>query len=338
MACDDFTHDNPFRALQSKNFPQKRRGVGQTVIRKTQKTTATSEEDESALFLNAVESLHGCHKGSRPLSSWSLEDAGIDFSAAVNASSNEKRQEKCNQRTACALHEDPVAGPQARDENHAEHAKAGSACTASQSSGMADSEPSGMPVGDDDAVEFLDRMGDVTPLAVKGRSVLPPRRSAPSSPEVHDDMASLMEKKLEFSVSFTDEYFEGHIVGLDMMTIEKLRSGQYSPEAHLDLHGLNSVQAFEALRGFMRSCWFKSLRSVLVIPGRGNNSLNGRGILRNKLQAWLTQEPFKRVVLAFCSAQPSDGGAGGVYVLLRKYRKKGKIYWERMPMDADLYD
>ena len=24
-------------------------------------------------------------------------------------------------------------------------------------------------------------------------------------------------------------------------------------------------------------------------------------------------------------------------VLLRKYRKKGRIYWERMPADADLY-
>lgn len=54
------------------------------------------------------------------------------------------------------------------------------------------------------------------------------------------------------------------------------------------------------------------------------------GVLREKLQSWLTQDPFKRVVLAFCTAQSHDGGPGSVYVLLRKYRKKGRIYWERM--------
>lgn len=43
------------------------------------------------------------------------------------------------------------------------------------------------------------------------------------------------------------------------------------------------------------------------------------------------------MVLAFCTAQSHDGGPGSVYVLLRKYRKKGRIYWERMPADADLY-
>ena len=42
-------------------------------------------------------------------------------------------------------------------------------------------------------------------------------------------------------------------------------------------------------------------------------------------------------MLAFCTAQPHDGGPGSVYVLLRKYRKKGRVFWERMPADADLY-
>ena len=102
-------------------------------------------------------------------------------------------------------------------------------------------------------------------------------------------------------------------------------------------HGLNALQAFEALRGFFRGGWYKGLRTVLIVPGRGRNSPDGVGVLRGKLQSWLTQDPFKRVVLAFCTAQPHDGGPGSVYVLLRKYRKKGRIYWERMPADEDLY-
>ena len=121
------------------------------------------------------------------------------------------------------------------------------------------------------------------------------------------------------------------------MILNKLRAGGLSPEAHLDLHGLNAMQAFEALRGFFKGSWYKGLRTVLVVPGRGRNSPDGMGVLREKLQSWLTQDPFKRVVLAFCTAQPHDGGPGSVYVLLRKYRKKGRIYWERMPADSDLY-
>ena len=58
-----------------------------------------------------------------------------------------------------------------------------------------------------------------------------------------------MEGKLESALSFTNEYIEGHVVGLDQMIMNKLRAGSLSPEGHLDLHGLNAVQAFEALRG-----------------------------------------------------------------------------------------
>jgi len=36
-------------------------------------------------------------------------------------------------------------------------------------------------------------------------------------------------------------------------------------------------------------------------------------------------------VLAFCTAQPKDGGAGAIYVLLRKQKKnQGKIQWDKM--------
>ena len=63
------------------------------------------------------------------------------------------------------------------------------------------------------------------------------------------------------------------------------------------------------------------MRCVIVVPGRGRNSPDGIGILREKLKLWFTQEPFKRVVLAFCTARPHDGGPGSLYVLLRKYKK-----------------
>ena len=103
------------------------------------------------------------------------------------------------------------------------------------------------------------------------------------------------------------------------------------------MHGMNAQQAFDALVGFFRAAYFKGQRTVLVVPGRGLNSPHGISILREKVQEWFTQEPLKRVILAFCTAKPSDGGAGALYVLLRKFRKgEGKIHWERKPVDPDL--
>ncbi len=193
------------------------------------------------------------------------------------------------------------------------------------------------PAPSEEENAFVRAMRDVAPLNGKGRAVAP--ETPPPTPPAHAELSlqDFMDGKLEFALSMTGEYLEGHVVGLDELTMNKLRAGQYSPEAHLDLHGLNAVQAFQALVGFFRSAWHKGLRTVLVVPGRGRNSPDGIGVLRDKLQFWLTEEPFKRVVLAFCTARPADGGAGSVYILLRKYRKKGKIYWERTPADPDLF-
>ena len=168
-------------------------------------------------------------------------------------------------------------------------------------------------------------------MAAEAPVSIPPVQT-PSNP-----LQEFIDGKLEFALAFTDEYVEGHVVGLDLMLVGKLQAGQFSPESHLDLHGMNAQQAFDALVGFFRAAYFKGQRTVLVVPGRGLNSPHGISILREKVQEWFTQEPLKRVILAFCTAKPSDGGAGALYVLLRKFRKgEGKIHWERKPVDPDL--
>ena len=80
-------------------------------------------------------------------------------------------------------------------------------------------------------------------------------------------------------------------------------------------------------------------RHLLLVTGRGKNSPDGRGILRDEVQTWLTREPLRRVVLAFVTAQPRDGGAGALYVLLRKFKKSlGKVQWDRLPKDWSSLD
>ncbi len=157
--------------------------------------------------------------------------------------------------------------------------------------------------------------------------------------EVTAQLADLVSGKVEFSLDLTDEYIQGHVTGLDTKTIVRLKSGYYSPERHFDMHGMNTEQAFFGLVEFIRENYLQGRRCLLLIPGRGKNSPEGFGVLREKVQSWLTRDPLKRVVLAFCTALPKHGGAGALYVLLRKNKGKGKINWERLPVDLqDMFD
>ena len=198
------------------------------------------------------------------------------------------------------------------------------------------------PAPEQDSEEALFRraMQDVQPLSKKksGREVIPRKDTAESPPSRQDDetkyrqyLQDLVQGRTEFDIQFTNEYFQGSIKGLDSKIMHKLKAGQYSPQAHLDLHGLTSEQAWELLVEFIRESYMAGNRCLLVIPGRGKNSPLGWSVLREQIQSWLTRDPLKRVLLAFSTAQPRHGGSGALYVLLRKYKKsQGKILWDRL--------
>lgn len=207
--------------------------------------------------------------------------------------------------------------------------------------GGPDLPASSLPPGslpDDDEFLFVEAMNAVAPLKSSGRAIAPPPLASSAIVTPSNPLQDFMDGKVEFSLAHTDEYVEGHVLGLDPAVIVKMRAGGYSFEAHLDLHGLNAVQAFDALVAFLRSSYQRGLRNVLIIPGRGKNSPDGFGLLRDKVQEWFTQDPFKRVVLAFCTALPRHGGPGALYVLLRKFKKsRGKVFWDKRPSDPDLF-
>ncbi len=195
--------------------------------------------------------------------------------------------------------------------------------------------------GAEDAL-FFKAMQGVLPVTTKGRELALSGKSAPGSladkaqpaPDPAQALRDFLEGRVEFALHNTDEYMEGFVVGVDPLVLGRLRAGQYSPEAHVDLHGQNAQQALDSLTWFIKNAYQRGLRTVIVVTGRGKNSPDGVGVLRPMLSQWLSKDPFKRVVLAFCTAQASDGGPGALYVLLRKYKKsRGKIVWEHSPSD-----
>jgi DNA-nicking Smr family endonuclease len=106
--------------------------------------------------------------------------------------------------------------------------------------------------------------------------------------------------------------------GIDRASAERLKRGQHRIEARLDLHGMTQGEAHGALLGFIRTARASGKRCVLVITGLGRI---GGGVLKAAVPRWLDEAEFRPHLLAIATAQPRDGGAGALYVMLRRNAK-----------------
>ncbi len=120
------------------------------------------------------------------------------------------------------------------------------------------------------------------------------------------------------------ELSHGHAPGLDASSHEKLKRGRMKIEARLDLHGFTLEAAHRALADFIARSWERELRAVLVITGKGGGKSGDnepRATLRQSVPRWLNEPALRRRILAFAQAQPQHGGAGALYVLLKRRRE-----------------
>lgn len=334
-----------------KDEPRRKRPEGETKSRNPLETEGTDEQD-AALFLNAVSQIKLLavkkrkeqQQGAGPLAQALV--AGMKTAAArVEPLGQGEKQGG----TALGAHQKGVSNPGFSDDSARFLAAMGTAVTSRPEKRESAPLPGLHPLpgadggGGNDETDalFAKAMQGVAPVGGKGRDVVAAVASDKRMPK-HDPSKALrevLEGKVEFALHHTNEYIEGFVVGVDPLVLERLRAGHFSPEKHLDLHGMNAEQAYDALIWFVKDAYQKGLRTLVVVTGRGKNSPDGIGVLRPMLQHWLCREPFKRVVLAFCTARPHDGGAGAVYILLRKYKKsRGKIFWERMPSSDDFFE
>lgn len=109
---------------------------------------------------------------------------------------------------------------------------------------------------------------------------------------------------------------------VDRRTDQRLKRGQYPVDFTLDLHGLRQEAAHNKLRSVLRRAQAQDQRCVLVITGKGRSEggVAGQGVLRRKVPEWLSEESMHTIVLRYHEAQPEHGGAGALYVLLRRTR------------------
>jgi DNA-nicking Smr family endonuclease len=90
--------------------------------------------------------------------------------------------------------------------------------------------------------------------------------------------------------------------------------------ATIDLHGLDQDRARAVLTGFLLRAFEENHRTVLVITGKGSL---GDGVLRRRTPEWLAEPPLRGVVAGISEAHRARGGAGALYVALKRNPRRG---------------
>jgi len=170
---------------------------------------------------------------------------------------------------------------------------------------------------------FVRAIGATRPLQRKPTVHLSPEPPAPIPVQHQLDEQRVLRESLsdEFDVSTlldADDAMSFRRTGISTDVTRKLRAGEWSIQRQIDLHGMRSDEAREALGAFIREAHKQGLRCVRVVHGKGLGSPGRQPVLKAKVQRWLIQ---KSETLAFVQAKPADGGAGALVVLLAPGRR-----------------
>jgi DNA-nicking Smr family endonuclease len=121
------------------------------------------------------------------------------------------------------------------------------------------------------------------------------------------------------------------LADFDRRKVRQIASGRIEVDARIDLHGSRQRDARASLRAFLLTAHAKGHRTVLVITGKGGEepadayaTLTGerqRGVIRRNVPHWLEEPDLRAVVSSYTQASPRHGGAGALYVQLRKARE-----------------
>lgn len=175
-------------------------------------------------------------------------------------------------------------------------------------------------IDDDERELFRSQVRDARRLR-HDKVMLHPPPPSPEPRQTRLDEAAVIETLRHAPLDLLEHRTGDDVVygraGIDGTTLRRLRRGQFSIEAHLDLHGLSERQATTELLEFISQSQRRGHRCVRIVHGKGNRSPGGEPVLRRMVHRRLRRHGE---VLAFCTAPPRDGGTGAVYVLLRKPR------------------
>ena len=169
---------------------------------------------------------------------------------------------------------------------------------------------------------FQAAVGTVKRLPAHGTTSLKPAPPAPT-PKQHllDEAAALLESisdEVDITTLLdTDDHLSFRRPGVGPDVAQKLRKGKWSIQRQIDLHGLRTDQAREALGSFIRDAHKQGIRCVRVVTGNGLAPTRKAAVHKDYVHRSLVQ---RSEIVAFVQASPAHGGAGALVVLLQPLR------------------
>jgi DNA-nicking Smr family endonuclease len=182
---------------------------------------------------------------------------------------------------------------------------------------MSDDKPRRRRLSDEDRALWDDVTRSITPL-LKRRA---PRRASEQAAGTTAPIASKRPASPARPASKPQVATPPALQSLPRRLKQQIARGSVEIEARLDLHGRTQSEAHAALLRFLRRAQADGAKTVLVITGKGGADLaKGRGVLRRQVPLWLELPDLRGIVLGFENAHAAHGGAGALYVRLRRGR------------------
>lgn len=113
---------------------------------------------------------------------------------------------------------------------------------------------------------------------------------------------------------------------LDGTWDRKIGTGRLIPDRTIDLHGYNLAAAHQRLDVGLDDAIRSGARVILLVTGRPPRAgmsridLPLRGIIRESVGDWLAASRHSGSIAAVRGAHPRHGGAGALYIVLRRTR------------------
>lgn len=114
---------------------------------------------------------------------------------------------------------------------------------------------------------------------------------------------------------------------LDASWDRRLSRGLVAPESSIDLHGHNLHAAYDRLDAGLAQAIAQGDRVLLLITGKPprpeSERPHARGAIRAAVGDWLAASRHADRIAAVRQAHPRHGGAGALYIVLRRPRGQG---------------
>ena len=109
--------------------------------------------------------------------------------------------------------------------------------------------------------------------------------------------------------------------------LSKIKKGKIPVEKTIDLHGYSLEDARQLFIQVIKDCYFKDIRCLLFITGKGAGKKNNHdqtqtklfyGKIRNDFLNWARHESIQQKILLVHQASAKYGGDGAFFIYLRR--------------------